>query len=341
MAIHVPLLDEILAAVKQEIADAKRARPETVLRRLLEDVPPGRSFRHALSKPFGLIAEIKVRSPSMGEMRPENVAAAPKAYDRSSRVRAISILTNQSHFGMNLQKLSEIRTTVSKPVLRKDFIIEPYQVLESRAFGADAILLMSQLLDPTQIMELRDLALALGMDVLVECHTREQIERIPPGTSIFGINSRSFHSRGFKYGWSKFARSMGAHRDYTTSSSQFHLVRHVPAGIITIAESGIRPESLPAVRDLGFNAALIGTSLLVDPRGVEPALAAFEEAVEIEPGYAWAHNGRGGVLHDLKHHEEALAAYDEAIRIQPEYATSHYNKGNVLYALMCNGQYLI
>ena len=71
------------------------------------------------------------------------------------------------------------------------------------------------------------------------------------------------------------------------------------------------------------------------------ALAAFEEAVEIEPGYAWAHNGRGGVLHDLKHHEEALAAYDEAIRIQPEYATSHYNKGNVLYALMCNGQYLI
>src|SRR5438067_1698143 len=119
-------LDEILERKKIELAGAKRARSLDDLKRMMRDTLPIRSFSAALANGFGMIAEIKKRSPSGGEMRPESVAAAPGLYANSSAVRAISVLTNGIDFGMSLEDLLRIKAAVSKPVLRKDFIFEEY-----------------------------------------------------------------------------------------------------------------------------------------------------------------------------------------------------------------------
>lgn len=270
-----PIITQILDAVRAEVAEASRARPEAELRRMVADAPPPRPLAPALAAGFGLIAEIKTRSPSMGAMRPANVAHAPAAYQASPAVHAISVLTNRSHFDMSVQRIAEIRKQVSKPLLRKDFILGAYQVLEARAFGADAILLMSQVLPPDHIAVLQGLAHELGMDALVECHTRKQIEQAPPGTTIFGINSRSFHLPDQDYARSRTT----ARADLTVDLDRFRLVQYVPPAAIKVAESGIGPDSLPAVRQAGFHAALVGTRLLLDPDGVAAALARFENAL--------------------------------------------------------------
>lgn len=276
---HAPIIEQILTSVREEIVASRSRCSESELKRMVADAPPVRSFRGALAPPFGLIAEIKARSPSMGDMRGQNVTDAPAAYEASDWVRALSVLTNTSHFGMSMQRLADIRARVTKPVLRKDFMLEPYQVWEARAYGADAILLMSQVLDADQIRELQDLAGELGMDALVECHTREQIERAPAGTAIYGINSRSFHLKDEQYAASRAARDSGSSTDLTIDLGQFDYIHHLPADAIKVAESGIRPETVAGVRDAGFHAALIGTGLLVDPDGIVSALAKFEVAL--------------------------------------------------------------
>src|SRR4051812_771808 len=120
------ILDQILVDVRRELAEAQRRIPAAELDRRLPDAPPVRPFAPALQESFGLIAEIKERSPSHGPMRAENVAEAPTAYERSPIVRALSILTNQTHFGMGIERLYQVKCTSSKPVLRKDFIFDEY-----------------------------------------------------------------------------------------------------------------------------------------------------------------------------------------------------------------------
>src|SRR5437870_4401139 len=131
-------LAQILGDTEQEIAAAKKARGIGELKRKLSDAPPVRSFRSALGKGFGIIAELKRRSPSAGDMPQKNFEDAPAAYAKSQIVRAVSVLTNSTHFGMGISELPRIRELVPLPVLRKDFLIEEYQLYEARAFGADA-----------------------------------------------------------------------------------------------------------------------------------------------------------------------------------------------------------
>ena len=145
------ILDTITVDVRRELAEAQAKRPLAELRRMLADAPAVRSFKGALQKAFGIIGEIKERSPSHGPMRRENVDEATAAYEQSKIVRAISVLTNHSHFGMSMDRLREVKTRGTKPVLRKDFIFDEYQVYEARAFGADAILLMANLLEPAEM----------------------------------------------------------------------------------------------------------------------------------------------------------------------------------------------
>src|ERR1700732_1359587 len=117
-------LDEILASTESEITAAKRERNIGDLRRMISDAPEVNCFREALSGGFGIIAELKKRSPSAGEMRQDNFNKAPSAYAKSSIVKAVSVLTNASHFGMSIDQLSRVRPLVRKPILRKDFIIK-------------------------------------------------------------------------------------------------------------------------------------------------------------------------------------------------------------------------
>ena len=275
------ILDDILVDVRKELAAAQRERPLDELRRLLADAPPVRAFDAALRSRFGLIAEIKACSPSQGPMRAANIEAAPEAYERSGVVRAISVLTNAAHFGMSIHRLRQLRSRATKPLLRKDFIFDDYQVYEARAFGADALLLMANLLEPGEMRRLYDLTRALGMEALFECHDRHQIQQVPPNATIFGINSRTFAVDAGAYASARQLRQSGATRDLTTELDRFELGQYLPAHAIKVAESGVTPHTVARLRDrLGYHAALVGTSLLTAAHGVARELDLFAQALE-------------------------------------------------------------
>ena len=266
------ILDRILEDVREEVGCAKRKRSDADLRGMIADAPPVRSFFKALEKNFGLIAEVKACSPSVGPMRVENVAEAPDAYEESPIVRALSVLTNQRHFGGSMECLQEIRDRVSKPVLRKDFILEEYQIREARAFGADAVLLMASVLDAARLKGFHELVLELGMESLFEVHDESEIAALPKRARIVGINSRKFKAR------EGFSGSTGSsEKDFSINLDAFDLVDRLPEGTMRVAESGIDARNVDIVC-AKFNAALVGTSLLRDPAGVRAGLAAFEQA---------------------------------------------------------------
>ena len=272
------ILDRILADVQEEISEAKRLLSEADLRGMIADAPPVRSLPEALGKNFGLIAEIKAASPSVGAMRAENVAEAPSAYEESSVVRALSILTNSRHFGGSMQRLQEIRARVSKPVLRKDFIVSEYQIREARAFGADAILLMASVLDAARLKGFHELALELGMEVLFEVHDEQEVAALPKSAVIVGINSRRFKAPVESSGFAAVDGAGSSEKDFSIRLDTFDLVDRLPAGTIRVAESGLDVGTIATVRER-FHAALVGTSLLRDPSGVRVGLAAFEESI--------------------------------------------------------------
>lgn len=268
-------LDQILSDVRDELSSTKARRTHAEIRSMLADAPPPRDFHGALTSSFGLIAEIKERSPSVGPMRAENVADAPAAYEESPIVRTLSVLTNAHHFGMSVERLAAIRGAVTKPVLRKDFIFDEYQVREARAFGADAILLMANVLDASRLSGFYDLARELGMEALFEVHTGDEIAALPAAARITGINSRKFKST------TGFVGPAGSSaRDFTLAFEAFDLVDRLPANALHVAESGISSENLPLARDR-FDAVLVGTSLLRDEAGVRTCLAGFEEALKV------------------------------------------------------------
>lgn len=273
------ILDRILIDVRREIAEAKSLVSQVELERRIQDAPPVQSLKHALSGSFGLIAEIKACSPSMGRMRGLNVAEAPDAYRVSEAVQAVSLLTNKTHFGMDIHDLTRLQKIIQKPVLRKDFIIDPYQVYEARVHGADAILLMSQHLSLGEIRELHELAASLGLEVLLECFTREHIEQAPESIEVIGINSRNFRASTEAYEAARSKSEAGSRQDFTTNLDNFENIQFVRPDAVKVAESGITPASLARVKELGFNAALVGTSLLIDERGLPAALGEFEEGI--------------------------------------------------------------
>ncbi|MEI6280129.1 MAG: indole-3-glycerol phosphate synthase TrpC [Verrucomicrobiae bacterium] len=266
------ILDTILDDVRGEVAAAKLLRSPADLRGMAADAAPPRDFHAALASSFGLIAEIKERSPSVGPMREENVREAASAYAESPVVRAVSVLTNQRHFGMDIARLLAVRAAVPQPVLRKDFLLDEYQVREARAFGADAVLLMANVLDAARLRGFYDLARELGMEVLFEVHTAGEIGSLPEDARIAGINSRKFQSQSGFVGPSETSE-----KDFSLDTAVFSLAEKLPSGCLRVAESGISPATLGRVRE-DFQAALVGTSLLRDPRGLPACLREFEEA---------------------------------------------------------------
>jgi len=266
-------LDEIVDRKRAEVAAAKNLRDLNTLKRMIADAPAMRSFSGALTHGFGLIAEIKRRSPSGGDMRQENVEQAPAAYASSPVVKCVSVLTNSTDLGMDNEDLSKMKSQIPKPILRKDFIFEEYQVYEARAFGADALLLMVNVLERENMKRLFDLSRELGMEVLFEAHTKEEIEAIPDGAKLYGINSRKF-----KASTETFANSTKG-SDFTVEFETFSLVNQLPKDAIKIAESGVSPSQLSDVIKMGYDAVLVGTSLLKAESGIEHMLKKFEEAI--------------------------------------------------------------
>lgn len=238
------ILKEIVAKKKERIALAKQQLCEEELKAKARDLPPARGFVEAINKPrqISLIAEIKKASPSKGVIRQDfNLRQISSDYKEAS-VQAISVLTEEDYFFGDLSYINEVKNLVEVPVLRKDFILEPYQVYESRFFGADAILLIADLLTKEELSGLMQLTKELGLDYIVEVHTEKELKKILNlKAEVIGINNRNLHTLEV---------------DFKNTERLFPLI---PKGKIVVVESGIKSrQDVLFLKILGVNACLIG-----------------------------------------------------------------------------------
>lgn len=241
------VLDEIVWAKRDEISLAKKIVPLDLLKKRLDGAPRPRDLRVALQgRPLAIIAEIKRRSPSAGWIRQDlNPVEVAASYERAGAA-AISVLTEKRFFGGHPSFLEAVRKRVSIPVLRKDFILDPYQVYESRVLGADAVLLVAALLEGGRLAEMVDLAGTLGLCPLVEVHDREELDRaLAAGAEAIGINNRDL-------------------RTLTTDlGTTLQLAPLVRRDLTLVSESGIRNrEDLERLLDAGVRAFLVGETLM-------------------------------------------------------------------------------
>jgi len=283
------LLSDILQRTRADLVERQSRLPLSELRRRADDMPPPKSLKDALSSGFSIIGEIKRRSPSAGEMNSRNVADALDVYNDCPVITAISVLTDEPFFGGSVDRLLQVRKATTKPILRKDFIIDEYQVYEAKSFGADAILLMGAVHEeqPNRLKDLYQLATSLGLQALIEigmsyAGPERQAAIVPRDAEIWGINSRRFDSSRLKLtirASKFFGKFFG--QDFTTHPGRHRQLRDlIPAGKIAVAESGIKqPQEIDALVNLGYNAVLIGTAFLKGPRRVADVVSAFAERI--------------------------------------------------------------
>lgn len=241
------IMDKIMAAKREQVAAAQGASPPALMREAAEAAAPPRDFRTALSQSahVALIAEVKRASPSKGVMiDPFEPVALAEMY-QAGGAAAISILTDEPFFGGHLDHLKAIRAAVDLPLLRKEFIIDPYQVYEARAAGADAVLLIVAALEDGLLAELHSLIESLGMAALVEVHDEAELERalkIKP--RLIGVNNRDLRD---------FSMNLNTTR---------RLAGLVPPEVILVGESGIK--TADDVRALGaVHAILVGETVVM------------------------------------------------------------------------------
>lgn len=243
------ILDEILAHKRAELAQARALRSAASLARAAEAMSdPTRGFARALREAPTprIVAEIKRRSPSRGEIRPDFDPVACAAAYHEGGAAALSVLTDERYFGGHLDYLAKVRATVPLPLLRKDFVIEPCQVDEARLFGADAVLLIVAALAQPALVSLQARAHALGLDALVEVHDEAELDRaLAAGATLVGINNRDL--RTFE----------------TDLAVTERLAPRVPEPVVLVAESGIfTREDVGRLERAGARAFLVGESLM-------------------------------------------------------------------------------
>lgn len=244
------VLDRILDARRAWVSHRKRVLPETVLRMATKDAPAARDFAAAISKPgVNVIAELKKASPSRGVLREDFVPAELAENLEQSGAAALSVLTEEEFFQGSLRNLQDARKRAGIPVLRKDFLFDPWQVWEARAAGADSFLLIVAALDDETLRELLALGRRNGMEPLVEVHTREELSRaLAADARIVGVNNRDLKTLSV---------------DIETS---MRLIREVPDDCVAVCESGIRSGAeISRLRAAGFDAFLVGEQLMTQP----------------------------------------------------------------------------
>jgi indole-3-glycerol phosphate synthase len=245
------ILDKIVATKREEIRRAKSQLPEEQLRGQAAAAPPVRDFLAAVARagPIRLIAEVKKASPSKGVIRadfdPVRIARTYQEHGAS----AISVLTDGPYFQGSLDDLGRIRQAVDLPLLRKDFIVDPYQVLQARAAGADAVLLIAECLEDPMLRTLYDAVVACGMTPLVELYEPENLPRVLAlGARLIGVNNRDL--RTFEVDLEQTLR----------------LKRRIPEDRIVVGESGIRSRAdAQRLQSAGVGAMLVGESLMARP----------------------------------------------------------------------------
>jgi indole-3-glycerol phosphate synthase len=260
-------LDHLVHATRERLEERKRSVPLAELERRAAERGEGYPFGEALSRPgSSVIAEHKRRSPSAGTIREDaSVTDIVCAYERGGAA-AVSILTDADHFGGSLDDLAEARSATSLPILRKDFTVDPYQLYEAKAVGADAVLLVVGALRPDELGSLHGIARGLDLDPLVEVHDEEELEAaLEIDADLIGINNRNLEDM-----------SVDLQRT-------FDLLADVPTGKTVVSESGIVTRAhVEQLEDVGVDAVLVGESLM---RAPDPEAAVRELALSAEePG---------------------------------------------------------
>jgi indole-3-glycerol phosphate synthase len=242
------ILDDILAHKRAEVSERRAHRPLEALQARLKNPPPmeGRMMSVLRQPGVSLIAEIKRKSPSGGELRPGASAGDLAVMYARAGAAALSVLTDQRYFGGHDDDLIEARRASGLATLRKDFVVDAYQIYEARALDADAVLLIVRSLTDGELRSLLELTHQLGMDALLEAHSASEVDRaLNAGARIIGVNNRDLDTL------------------ITDVSLAPGLRRMVPPEVVFVAESGIsQPEQIAALRDAGVDAVLIGESLL-------------------------------------------------------------------------------
>jgi indole-3-glycerol phosphate synthase len=256
----VSILDEIIERKHIEVAEAKRRRSEDELAsRAREVAEPTRGFRATLAAADApaIIAEVKRRSPSKGEIRPDfDPVACGLAYANHGAA-CISVLTDEHFFGGHLDYLEKIRQEVDQPLLRKDFTIDRYQIDEARVFGADAILLIVSALTADTLRELRDYARGLDLDVLVEVHDEAELDlALAIDADLIGVNNRNLNT---------FVTDLAVCEELAARMGD-RLGRVGEEGILLVGESGIADrDDISRLEAVGVRAFLVGESLMRQP----------------------------------------------------------------------------
>lgn len=242
------ILDRIVETKKREIAEAKAQTPLESLRRQAASAPPVRDFIAALDRPgrLGIIAEVKKASPSAGVMRADFDPVAIARDYAAHGADCISVLTDETYFQGSLEHLTAIRREVNVPLLRKDFLIDPYQVVAARVAGADAVLLIAEILDDAAMKELLTCARELGMAALVELYDPANVARVTAsGAKLIGVNNRDL-------------RTFETRLCHTTD-----IAPSIPPDRILVSESGIRTSGdMRRLAEAGVRAVLIGESFM-------------------------------------------------------------------------------
>jgi indole-3-glycerol phosphate synthase len=242
------ILDRIVETKRREIAAARAAVPEAELERRAAEMPPTRDFRGAIRRvnQITLIAEVKKASPSAGVIRPDfDPVAIARTYEAHGAA-AISVLTDVEYFQGSLTYLTDVKAAVGLPVLRKDFVLDRYQLLEARCAGADAVLLIAECLPGDRLAALQREAVALGLQTLVELHDAEQLPRVLDcGAAVIGINNRDL-------------RTFATRLEHTLEQ-----LPKIPADRVVVSESGIKTRAdLVRLGAAGARAVLVGESLM-------------------------------------------------------------------------------
>ncbi len=245
------ILDQIVATKQREIAAAKAARSEVEVRAAADEAPEPRGFFDALAAggQIKLIAEVKKASPSAGIIRADfHPVEIAKIYQQHG-ASCLSVLTDEHYFQGSLEYLRAVRAAVGIPVLRKDFILDVYQLYEARAAGADAVLLIAECLDDCNLRKLHNEAVALGMSPLVELYDPENLQRVfDAGATLIGVNNRDL-------------RSFVTDLEHT-----LRLRERVPDECVLVSESGIRSRAdVERLQAAGVDAILVGESLMKQP----------------------------------------------------------------------------
>jgi indole-3-glycerol phosphate synthase len=241
-------LERIVETKRREVARLKERTTAAALEREIAGLPACRGFARALAdgrrRSIGLIAEVKKASPSKGLIRPDfDPVAIARAYAEAG-ADCLSVLTDKDYFQGDNAYLTAVREAVGLPVLRKDFIIDPIQMLEARCIGADAVLLIAAILTADELQAFHRLARDLGMDALIEVHDERELEAalsLEPVPALIGINNRNLHT---------FVTDLAVTE---------RLIRLIPPGVTVVSESGIAgADDLAYLKRIGAHAVLIG-----------------------------------------------------------------------------------